>query len=127
MLRKPWIVHPPRKGPLMTCLTRPARRVEASARKGFTLVELLVVIGIIALLISVLLPTLASARRSANAVKCLSSLKEIGNAFNLYAMENKGYYPASRDNQLKTPTGAALERRWTDQISKYISKRGVDF
>jgi prepilin-type N-terminal cleavage/methylation domain-containing protein/prepilin-type processing-associated H-X9-DG protein len=99
----------------------------SAARGGFTLVELLVVIGIIAILIGVLLPGLASARRAGNRVKCLSSLKEIGNAFNLYAMENKGWYPASRDTQLKTQTGAALERRWTDQIAKYISKKGADF
>jgi prepilin-type N-terminal cleavage/methylation domain-containing protein/prepilin-type processing-associated H-X9-DG protein len=99
----------------------------SSIRHGFTLVELLVVIGIIALLISVLLPTLASARRSANSVKCLASLKEIGNAFSMYAIDNKGMYPAVRDNQIKSSTGGALDRRWTDYISKYISKKGQNF
>jgi prepilin-type N-terminal cleavage/methylation domain-containing protein/prepilin-type processing-associated H-X9-DG protein len=60
-------------------------------RRGFTLVELLVVIGIIALLISILLPALSKAKEASRVAKCLSNLRQMGMAAASYTTENKGY------------------------------------
>ena len=76
--------------------------MKRSIRAGFTLVELLVVIGIIALLISILLPSLNRARETANRVKCASNLKQVGQAILLYSNENRNAYPRTR---IQTATG----------------------
>ena len=68
-------------------------RVRASRRVGFTLVELLVVIGIIALLVSILLPTLNRARESARRTKCLANLRSIGQMVHMYANAARGQMP----------------------------------
>lgn len=60
---------------------------------AFTLVELLVVIGIIAVLVAILLPTLSRARDQANTAKCLANLRQVGNAFVMYLNDNKGTMP----------------------------------
>src|SRR2546423_11467056 len=70
-----------------------AHRSSSPSRLGFTLVELLVVIGIIALLISILLPTMARAKESANRASCLNSLRQLYAAYVIYANEHKDAVP----------------------------------
>ncbi|HEX8524301.1 MAG TPA: type II secretion system protein [Tepidisphaeraceae bacterium] len=96
-------------------------------KRGFTLMELLVVIAIIAVLIGFLLPALSQARRNSNTVKCLSALRDLHNAFNMYAVDFQQTYPVVR-HEAGSPTPPLLpiasatqfgERHWTDMIAKY--------
>ena len=83
--------------------------VESARERGLTLIELLVVIAIIAILASLLLPTLGQAKQKARQSECLSNLRQIGFAFALYQDENHDHFPDQRG--LKTALGY---RPWTD-------------
>jgi prepilin-type N-terminal cleavage/methylation domain-containing protein/prepilin-type processing-associated H-X9-DG protein len=78
------------------CRTSASSARRSARRAGFTLVELLVVIGIIALLISILMPALSKARKQALNANCMSNLRSIGQALQIYAAENKGKMPAHK-------------------------------
>jgi prepilin-type N-terminal cleavage/methylation domain-containing protein len=64
-------------------------------RRGFTLVELLVVIGIIALLVGVLIPVLNKAKERANAIKCQANLRTLMQGFHMFAADNKDHFPGN--------------------------------
>ncbi len=85
---------------------------------GFTLVELLVVIGIIAVLISLLLPALNTARTSAKRIACSSNLRQFGVALTMYTSETKGWLPAPWGNAAQW-TGQS----WDETLAPYLGKK----
>ena len=101
-------------------MSSPPQRVRSRTRaaEGFTLVELLVVIGIIAVLISILMPALARARDAANAIKCASNLRTVGQGFAMYLTENKQTYPAAY--LYKPGTGPTVMGTGVSRTSGYV-------
>ncbi len=101
------------------------RRWPGSAAKrlrgGFTLVELLVVIGIIALLLSILMPSLRKARSVAMRVKCAHNLKQINLAVNFYLNENDNFFPCAEDPVSTAPAyWLWMGRGWRFLVEPYI-------
>jgi prepilin-type N-terminal cleavage/methylation domain-containing protein/prepilin-type processing-associated H-X9-DG protein len=107
-------------------------------RPGFTLVELLVVIGIIALLISILLPALSRARQHASSIKCLANLRTIGQTIAIYIADNHGQLPfgfvdhtanvGPLPGKVYDPTGYSQNCDWSTLLVHVINpKMGSDY
>ena len=101
-------------------------------RGGFTLVELLVVIGIIAILVAVLLPALSKARARAEAISCQSNLRQIYSAARNYMADNKDYMPPGFGFAKPNPAngrpggGDSSMVAWFASIDRYMSRGTTD-
>lgn len=104
-------------------------------RRGFTLIELLVVIAIIAILAAILFPVFAKARQRARDSACLSNLKQLGTAVNLYAADYDDYvYPQVYNEYWSMPAGAAPPRtvsfaaqHWATVYQRYVGNSNEIF
>src|SRR3954470_22196700 len=109
-------------------------------KKAFTLVELLVVIGIIALLISILLPTLGKARESARTLACASNGRQLALAIRLFSQEHRGYMPALSDKAwayqndkfrsiwvYRSNTNPPVLLDWASSLLPYLGVKGVEW
>jgi prepilin-type N-terminal cleavage/methylation domain-containing protein len=93
---------------------------DRSNRQAFSLIELLVVIGIITVLLALLLPAMGSARTQARAIQCVSNIRQLGMALTAYAADNKGLFPPNF-------TSPAPGQSWkdADRIPHYLRLPGV--
>ena len=101
-------------------------------KRGFTLVELLVVIGIIGLLVGILMPALTRARQQANSVKCQANLHVLGQMLQIYENDNKGWlFPVGSKNVLGIPstlgTNVPPNERWPMLVFKIKSPNPLPF
>ena len=94
------------------------RQLDRQRATGFTLIELICVIGIIAILIALLLPSLMKVKESARSLRCLSTLRQLGVAFQSYSTEQKGYllYPTSK--LVPQPTDQRF--LWFNAVDSYL-------
>jgi len=114
----------PNRGAAFSLVELPA--LSERKRTAFSLVEVIVVIGIIATLIAMLLPALANARESAKTIRCSSNLRQIGQAFYSYSVQFKGELPTPSGWHVYPPDSSPEDQAgltaWTVQLAPFIGQ-----
>ena len=105
---------PPRPRAL-PCACPCQNRVQPKTQAAFTLIELLVVISILGILASMLMPSLAGAKRKANSIKCLGNIRQVNLALTLYATDHDGEFPPRRP----------VTNSWIYSLKPYYTDTGV--
>jgi prepilin-type N-terminal cleavage/methylation domain-containing protein/prepilin-type processing-associated H-X9-DG protein len=108
--------------PDLSSLDRLPREVHMRRNRAFTLVELLVVIGIIAVLISILLPSLNRARAQAMQTQCMSNMRQIGLSLQAYVVENKGWLPPLAPNDAQYAGAAGVKPSQVECTSDFAQE-----
>ena len=95
-------------------------------KRAFTLIEILVVVAIIALLAAIIFPTFARVRENGRAIACVSNLKQIGMALNMYAEDNNGFHPiAGADISWNAIDPVTKNGPWMQQMQEYLKSTKV--
>ena len=111
----------------MIRLSLASRRSPTYFRSGFTLIEMLVVIAIIAVLAALLLPAVQQAREAARRAQCLNHMMQIGVALNNYMMAHEVLPPGTQNNSgpILSKEGGGYHMGWISQILPYLEKQYV--
>jgi len=104
--------------------SQPQRHARRAA--AFTLVELLVVIGIIGILVAILLPAIANAREAANRTKCAANLRSLGQFITIFAQQHHGRVPLNQNTPRSGMSGVEVNWMYTKDYFVLVDEYGAD-